>query len=222
MMRRPVDGIVMVPYHLTDEEIGMLIDRTGVHVVALASHLSHPEVDFVYSDDGGASRDTVRWLIETKGHRRIGFIGVPESYPPGQRRRRGYLSAMQEAGLPVLPGSEQIGDFSVESGYAAMRALLALPEPPTAVFVCNDLMAIGAILMAREQGVRVPEDVAVVGFDNIPETTYITPSLTTIAQFPAQFGARLAEALFERLEGKVTGIGRRFEIPLQRIERDST
>lgn len=222
MMRRPVDGIVMVPYHLTDDEIGNLMDRTGAYVVALASHLRHPEVDRVFSDDGNASYETVKWLIEEKRHRRIAFIGVPENYPPGMRRHRGYVRAMQEAGLPILPGYEQQGDFTVASGQEAMHALLQLSERPTAVFVCNDLMAIGANLAAGDRGVRVPDEVALVGFDNIPEGTYIRPQLTTIAQFPKEFGTQLANALFERIEGKVTGPGRSFQIPLQRIEREST
>jgi len=222
MMRRPVDGIVMVPYHLTDIEIGNLIDRTGVCVVALASHLHHHEVDRVFSDDGGATYETINWLNATKSHQRIAFIGVPENYPPGMRRHQAYRQAMHEAGLEILPGYEQQGDFTVASGETAMRALLELPERPTAVFVCNDLMAIGANLVARAMNYRIPEDVAIVGFDNIPEGTYIRPTLTTIAQFPKEFGMQLANALFERIEGIETGPGRSFQIPLQRIEREST
>src|SRR5258706_6377097 len=96
MMRRPVDGVIMVPYHLTDDEIDQLIQRTGVSVVALASYLNHPAVDTVFSDDEGATYDAVKWLIEDKQHQRIGFIGVPESYPPEMRRRRGYWRGIPE------------------------------------------------------------------------------------------------------------------------------
>lgn len=122
----------------------------------------------------------------------------------------------------VRPDYEATGDFTVESGQRAIRELLSLPEPPTAVFACNDLMAIGAINAALDMGVRIPEDLAIVGFDNIPEATLIRPKLTTVAQYPVEMARQLASALFERMEGQETGAKRSFEIPLQRIERQST
>jgi DNA-binding LacI/PurR family transcriptional regulator len=222
MMRRPVDGVIMVPYHLTDEEIDLLIQRTGVSVVALASYLNHPAVDTVFSDDESATNDAVTWLIEKKGHSKIGFIGVPDDLPPGVRRRKGYWRALEKAGIDIRPDYEVKGDFTVESGQHAIRTLMQVPEPPTAVFVCNDLMAIGAVHTALDMGFRIPEDVAIVGFDNIPEATLIRPNLTTVAQFPVEMAQQLARALFERIEGSETGYKRRFEIPLQLIERQST
>ena len=222
MMRRPVDGVIMVPYHLTDGQINQLIERTGTIVVALASYLEHPDVDTVSSDDETATYEAVKWLIETKHHIRIGFIGVTDLFPPGKRRRRGYHRALQEVGLPIRSDYEQSGDFTTESGQNAIHKLLSLPTPPSAVFVCNDLMAIGALNMALDMGFRIPEDVAIVGFDNIPETRLIRPNLTTVAQFPVEMGRQLATALFQRIEGQYEGTKRTFEIPLQLIERQST
>jgi LacI family transcriptional regulator len=102
-----------------------------------------------------------------------------------------------------------------------MRSLLALPDPPTAVFAINDLMAIGALEAARAAGLRVPEDVAVVGFDNIPATSWVRPRLTTVAQFPADMGRILTEALFERIAGTETGPGRSFAVPCKLVVRES-
>jgi DNA-binding LacI/PurR family transcriptional regulator len=222
VIRRPVDGVIMVPYQLSTEDVDHLIKRTGAAVVALGQHLTHPMVDVVFADDEKATFDAITWLIKTKGHRDIGFIGVPATMPPGVRRLRAFYRAMDAAGVPVQPGFIQEGDFMAESGYHAMGKLMRLPHPPSAVFACNDRMAIGAMGAALSMGLRIPQDVAVVGFDNIPEATLVYPHLTTVAQFPVDIGRKLAEAVFERIEGQAHGPRRTFEIPCQLIERQST
>ncbi len=221
MMRRPVDGIIMVPYHLTAEAIGKLVERTGAHVVMLGQHIDHPAVDVVDADDEQATFDAVQWLIRHKNHQRIGFIGVPDTRP-GERRLRGYLNAMKSADLIIVAEYLQAGDWTVESGMEAMRKLLTLPHRPTAVFACNDHMAIGALNVALDMQLRIPEEVAIVGFDNIPATILIRPKLTTIDQFPTEVGKKLAKALFDRIEGVYTGPRRVFEWTLALIEREST
>ncbi len=222
IIRRPVDGVLMVPYHLTNTELEQLTHLTRIPVVVLAWPSYYPQLDTVYGDDLKATYEAVKWLIEVKGHRRIGFIGVSATFPPGPRRRVGFDWALTEALIDVPPEYFQEGDFTIESGQRAMRALLSLPQPPTAVFVCNDLMAVGAIDAAKDLRVRVPEEVAVVGFDNIPATTIIRPRLTTVAQYPNEMGQQMARALFDRIEG-VSGDERQvFEIPCHLIEREST
>jgi LacI family transcriptional regulator/LacI family repressor for deo operon, udp, cdd, tsx, nupC, and nupG len=221
LIRRPVDGIIMVPYHLTDEEIDWLITRTGAAVAILGSHLHHPQADVVACDDEQATYEAVRWLIEQKQHQRIGIIGVSRTFAVGVRRANAYKRAITEAGLTIPPAYIQTGDWSVESGQQAMRALLALPTPPTAVFACNDHMAIGAILAAQALQLRIPEDVAVVGFDDIPAASWISPKLTTIAQYPTEIGRHLATAVFERIAGRVIGPRRRYDLPCRLIERES-
>jgi DNA-binding LacI/PurR family transcriptional regulator len=222
MMRRPVDGIVMVPYHLTEEDIDTLINRTGAKIVALAQHIHHPQVDVAFVDDEQATLYCVTWLIKQKGYRRIGFIGVSHTHPPGLRRWQAYIKALDMAGLPFNPDYIQEGDWTVESGQRTMRTLLELPEPPTAVYACNDFMAIGAIDTAHDMGCNIPGDIAVVGFDNIPAGTLIRPKLTTIAQPAGEIGRILSEILFDRIEGIETGPRRMVEIPCEVIERDST
>lgn len=222
IMRRPVDGVIMVPYHLQDEEIAQLVERTGVQVVVLGQQVKLPIVDVVWADDGRATREATAWLINEKGYRRLAFIGVSNLLKPGQRRLAGFLEATNAAGLEIPLEYIQEGDFAVEGGYRAMRTLLSLPMPPDVVFACNDLMAIGALNAAHDMDRLVPQDVAIIGFDNIPATTYVRPNLTTIAQFPVDMGRQLATALFERIEGIQAGPRRQFEIPLQLIERQST
>ncbi len=221
MMRRPVDGIIMIPYHLSDDNIEQLIQRTGVEVVVLGEHIHHPKVDVFHADDENASFETTEWLIQTKGHRQIGFIAV-QNTPPGDRRYRGHVKALQANGMDVNSDLIVQGDWSVNSGYIATQKLLDLKHRPTVIFACNDHMAIGALNCILDCGLRIPEDVAIVGFDNIPMTTLVRPKLTTIAQFPVEIGHWLAQALFERIEKSYSGPRRVFARKMQLVERDST
>jgi LacI family transcriptional regulator len=222
IIRRPVDGVVMAPYHLTDSDMDRVITRTGVAVAALGQHITHPQVDVVFTNGASLVHEAMLWLFEQKGHRRIGFIGVTTRFSAGERRRQAFLEAMAEVGLTQPEEYFQQGDWSAESGLHAMRSLLSLPSPPTAVFACNDLMAIGAMEAAWQQGLRIPEDVAVMGFDNVPAASWVRPRLTTIAQYPEQMGAVLAEALFQRIDGNKREPALRVEVPCQFIEREST
>ncbi len=220
VMRRPVDGAILIPYHLTSNELDELIEQTGTVVAVLAQYIDHPQVDVVYTDDQKGTEDAVRLLIE-KGHHRIGYIGVMDKAGVGTRRGKGYMRALESAGIPIDPALIQEGDFSAESGRFAMRKLLELPNPPTAVFACNDLMALGAIDAALNMGWRVPEDVAVMGFDNIPEGKLIRPYLTTVAQKPLEIGKNLIQVVLDRIEGKMNGTRCIIEVPYEIVERHS-
>jgi LacI family transcriptional regulator len=222
VVRRPVDGIIMVPYHLNDDDLDELIDRTGAVIAAVGQHLTHPMVDIAFGNDGQAVSDVVTWLHKKKAHSRIGFIGVMGRSPAGERRRQGYEQALHNVGLEIHAGYEQFGDWSPKSGYEAMQQLLTLQPPPTSVFVCNDLMAIGAMEAVQQAGLHIPDDIAVVGFDDIPAASWVRPRLSTVAQYPRQMGTALAEAIFQRIQGEYDGPNRRFEIPCRFIEREST
>ena len=221
IIRRPVDGVFMVPYHLTAEDLDEVIGRTGSVIVAVGQHVDHPAIDTVYGDDYQAVIDTVAWLHRERGHRRIGFIGVTSSHTAGARRRAAFMDAMRAEGLSLAPELFELGDWSPAGGEHAMRALLGLSHPPTAVFAINDLMAIGAMEAAAALGLRVPDDVAVVGFDDIPAASWVRPRLTTIAQHPAEMGRILAEALFARIDGSETGPARHFRVSCELIVRAS-
>jgi DNA-binding LacI/PurR family transcriptional regulator len=141
VLRRPVDGIMAVPYHLTDDDLDDLMARTGVKIAVVGQHVRHPMVDVAFGDDMRAIRNAVTWLHEAKGHTHIALMGTPDQTGAGFRRCQAYEQALQDANLPQLPEYKQFGDWSVESGYAAMQRLLDLPEPPTALMAVNDLMA---------------------------------------------------------------------------------
>lgn len=220
LIRRPVDGIFLVPYHVNDEEISLLMRRTGASVVLLGKESQLPLVDTAYADDDRATYETVRWLLNEQGHQRIAYIGVPDTHV-GNRRVQAFLRAMNEANLPVPENYLEAGDFMVTGGEQAMTRLLRLDPRPTAVIACNDLMAVGAMLIANDLGLSIPKDIAIVGFDNIPESARIRPRLTTIAQYPEEIGEKLANALFDRIEGRYDGTARHFEIPCRLIQRES-
>lgn len=221
IIRRPVDGIVLVPYHLTDQDLDRLQTQTGAAIAVLGQHITHPTVDVVCLDDEQASYDVVTWLIHARNYKDIGLISVTQRFSAGARRQAAYRQALLDAGMVPNPNYVVEGDWSVESGRQAMNTLLALPTPPTAVFAVNDHMAIGAILAVQAAGKRVPEDVAVVGFDDVPAASWLSPKLTTVAQPASAIGHRLAEAIFERIDGSVGEERRVFEIPFTFIERDS-
>ena len=222
VIRRPIDGVILVPFHLSTQELDNFVKRTGHPVVALGQHIEHPEIDIVFADDEIATRNAILWLLNQKDHQRVGFIGVPDSFPPGPRRYRGYERALREAGFPIDPDLIQNGDFTPGSGYRAMQSLLKLPNRPTAVFAVNDLMAIGAMGAAHDLGYSIPDDVAIMGFDNIPECTLVRPRLTTVAQAPHEIGKCLIEALLSRIEGNAPAARQRFETKCEIVEREST
>jgi len=220
LIRRPVDGVILTPYHLTREEIDQFSQRTNAEVVLLGQHIPHAMFDHVFADDYQSTYEAVRWLIQERHHKRIAYIGVPGTHP-GERRVSAFHKAMQESQLPVPPAYLPSGDFTIERGNTAMHELMQLPERPTAVVACNDLMALGCLMAAESLGLHVPSDVAVLGFDDIPEASRVCPKLTTLAQPSAAMGETLARALFERMDGKVVGAGRSFELPCNLVIRDS-
>ena len=222
VLRRPLDGIVIIPYHLSDDELHNLKARTGMAISAIGNHIQHPEIDVSYANDTKASYDAVRWLIEERGHRRIAMICASHKFPVTVRRSGAYRQAMEDAGLPVPAEYVVEGDWSGESGRRAITTLLKLPEPPTAVFAAADTIAIGALEAAEEMNYQVPGDVAIMGFDDIPAASWVRPRLTTVAQNPAEMGTLMAKVLFQRIQGEYDGPARRYEIPLRFIEREST
>ena len=222
VLRRPVDGAIIIPYHLNDDDLQNLIARTGMAISAVGNHIQHPEVDITFADDTKASYEAIHWLIEQRDHRRIAMICASHGFPVIVRRYGAFRRAMEDAGLPVPDEYVVEGDWSVESGRRAIKFLLKLPVPPTAVFAASDTIAIGALEAAEEMNYRVPEDIAIIGFDDIPAASWVRPRLTTVAQYPGEMGMILANALFERILGEYSGSSRRFEVPCRFIEREST
>ena len=217
-----VDGVVAVFFHLKAKDLRPLLERNValVRLEAVRKGVSSLDLPFdnLYVDNVAASRTAVEHLIG-RGHRRIGMIAGQSG--PRDARVRGYRAALAAHRLPWDGSLVRDGDFSEDGGYRAMRSLLDGQNHPTAVFAAGDVMAMGAMVAIREAGLGVPEDIAVVGFDDIPVARLITPRLTTVAQFQENLGVRAAEMLLERLDGKAPEGGRSEEMPYELIERES-
>jgi DNA-binding LacI/PurR family transcriptional regulator len=219
--RRSVDGVIMVPIHLTTEELAQFLAETDIPITVLGEQIDHPMIDVVFANDKQATYEATCWMIAERGYTSLGFIGARDDLPPGPRRLEGFERALKEFGVTLDPRFLLKGDFTLESGVEAAHALLSVGDLPRALFVVNDLMAIGVILTLQEAGYRIPDDIAVMGFDDIPEAKMIRPKLTTIAQNPRDMGQKLAEALFERIESSTIIPRRILESPLHLIVRDS-
>lgn len=171
-------------------------------------------------DNRAAAQAMTEYLIGL-GHRRIGIIKGPRSSPLTLDRVAGYEDALRQAGLAVDPGLICHGDFTLSAGYDGAEAMLALAERPSALFCENDEMAIGALKRIKEAGLRVPEDISLVGFDDIPFAAYCDPPLTTIAQPAETFGRRAVEMLIALIE-KTPVAERHVTLPFELTVRGSS
>ena len=218
------DGLVITPLHLSARDFEPIL-KAGVPVVVqgpntMPTELAGMPLDSLRIDDVAAAREAVSLLVAS-GHTRIGMLAGQQNTPPQQQRERGYREALDAHGIQYDPSIVLGGEFREEDAHQAMRKLLSLPDPPTAVFAASDLMAIGAIAAVHEAGLAVPHDVAVVGFDDIPVARHVHPPLTTISQFEENIGRRAAEMLFQRLSADEPLHGRREVLPFKLIVRES-
>lgn len=214
-----VDGLVAVDVALDQREQRQLA-RAGVPAVLVGIDSQH--VPSVGIDNVGAARAATHHLLAL-GHCRIGLIGhvidPAQDFPSARQRRDGYLAALRAAGVAPDPGLEAVGNFSLEGGGEAAAALLDRPDPPTAIFALSDEMAAGALRVAKDRGVAVPEQLSVVGFDDHEAAAPL--GLTTVAQPVAGQGERAAELLLAELEH---GRGQHchVQLPTRLVVRDTT
>ena len=205
------DGIIIVTPAATSFS-------TAAPVVAVDPNNESPECPAVIATNHAGAMEAMAHLIGL-GHTRIGFIGGRPDLQSAQRRLKGYEDALRQAGIALDQSLITVGDFTTERGRECARQLLSLSEPPTAIFAANDQSAMGAIEAAREAGLRVPEDLSVVGFDNIPETAYSKPALTTVDQFMDRMGYVATEMLIALVQGEPLESDL-YKVPTQLVVRD--
>lgn len=201
LLRKRVDAVLVLSLNPTDEEVAALakLDRPVAVVGATVDGWSSVRID-----DVETARIAVRHLVEL-GHRRIGYVGgsledqLDLAAPLG--RLNGYRAAMADAGLPVEPPMEVVGDFTIRGGLAATRLLLEAEPRPTAIFAASDEMAVGAVHAVREAGLRVPEDMSVIGIDDHEMAEFF--ELTTVAQPVREQGQLAARLLLEALDDEL-------------------
>jgi LacI family transcriptional regulator len=174
---------------------------TSIPVVAIDPHTGPGGPSTIDSDNVGGARDACAHLIGL-GHRRIAHIRGRSDLQSAQLREAGYRESLEAAGIPFDPALVRDGGYESALTTQSARELLTLPDRPTAVFAANDMSALGVMASARELGLRVPEDLSVIGFDDIPEAASANPPLTTMAQPLHDLGARALQMLIELLDGR--------------------
>ncbi|NRF94514.1 LacI family DNA-binding transcriptional regulator [Paenibacillus frigoriresistens] len=200
LTQKRVDGIISATRIQNDQFLKKLIQQ-NIPIALITGEMPTLAVDTVMVDDYLGGFQAGNHLVEL-GHKRIAIVVEDMDNMSNRERIRGCKQAMANAGLYLDEQLVITGGFTVESGKSAMSNLLLLEERPSAVFACNDLLAIGAIRAAREQGMQLPADLSVVGFDNTILATLIDPPLTTIGQPIQEIGRRAVDLLVQEIKGE--------------------
>lgn len=167
-------------------------------IVSIDPSIQNPNYPAVHATNYQGSMDAMQYLFDL-GHKRIGYIGGRVELESSNRRLQGYIDSLTKAGIPVDESLIAAGDYTTETGVSGARKLLSSNTPPTAIFASNDQMAMGVLQVAQEMGLRIPEDLSLVGFDNIPESKYL--GLTTVDQFISEMGYVGTQMLIKIING---------------------
>ncbi|WP_344124956.1 LacI family DNA-binding transcriptional regulator [Luedemannella flava] len=198
--RRPT-GVLWVFCSPTVSQVKLFRSRHIPFVMVDPLAEPGPQFPSVSVNNWNAGLSATRHLLEL-GHRRIGLIAGPTHALASRARLDGYRAALDAAGVPIDPGLIRQGDFQISSGVENARHLLGLPNPPTAIFASSDRDAIGIYQVAYELGIRIPKDLSVVGFDDIPPASWLTPPLTTVRQPLADMAGAAVDLVVDLARGK--------------------
>jgi LacI family transcriptional regulator len=218
IMNGGADGLLLVAPLISAPYLDALRQRDFPYVLIDQSAKAEKGLIVKGTNRQGAYEAT-QYLIEL-GHRRIGFISGLTGLNSATERLEGYSAALSDHGIPLCDALIANGDFRERGGYAAAQKLLALGEYPTAIFASNDLSAFGTIEAIRQHGLRIPEDISVVGFDDIPQASLVYPKLTTVRQPLTQIGREAVTMLLEYIADP-TQATRQVTLETQLIIRDS-
>jgi LacI family transcriptional regulator len=212
-------GVLLSPASLTRTSIDVLLER-GIPVVTIDRRLAGATVDSVTVNNYQAARTAAQHLTG-QGCRRVGFIAGPVQTTTGASRLAGYRAALRAAGRPLDPSLTAYADFRTEGGYAATRQLLRQRRPPDGLLFANNLMTVGGLRAIAEAGLAIPDDIAVVGFDDVIWATALQPPLTVVAQPTYEIGQTAAKLLLRRVDGEAFP-PRRVVLQADLIERASS
>jgi LacI family transcriptional regulator len=211
-----VDGVIVASF-LMDDTIIDSLRQSKLPFMLIGRHPAYEELSYLDVDNRGGACQAVLHLLRS-GRRRVATITGPQNMIAGIHRYQGYLDALQDRDIPVASELVIESDFTDAGGYASMQRLLT--HKPDAVFVASDTMALAAIRAIQDWGLRIPNDVAVVGFDDIPQASRVTPALTTVRQPINRIGAVAAETLIDMIETG-SSLPRQKVLPAELVIRDS-
>jgi LacI family transcriptional regulator len=216
LTQRQVDGLLLVPAHGHNDHL-KTEQQAGLPVVALDRPAEGVQTDTVLIQNRAGARGATEHLI-WHGHERIAFVGDVRHFYTARKRLEGYKEALEAAHLKPL---HSLGAHSIEQGEAATKGFLNAPHRPTALFAANILTALGALRAIEHLGLRIPEDLALIGFDDFALAAVLRPRFTLVHQPAAELGRRAAEMLFDRLEGRGRPEPRRLVLPTELVVRES-
>jgi LacI family transcriptional regulator len=217
MMNGGAEGLLLV-VPLISTSLDALHEQDFPFVLIDQSGEADQSPSVIGTNQQGAYEAT-QYLIKL-GHHRIGFIAGLAGLSSATERLAGYQAALSDYGIPQCNELIVGGDFLVQGGYRATQELLALPETPTAIFASNDMSAFGAIEAIRQQGLHIPNDISVIGFDDIPQASLVYPKLTTIHQPLVEMGRQAVTMLLQRIDNSTPEVPQ-VVLPTQLIIRDS-
>lgn len=199
LLNKMVDGIIMMPSSENGDIIQETLDR-GLPIVLVDRMLKGVSCDTVLVDTLNASYSAVEQLI-IRGHKRIGIICGPEKIYTAEERLKGYLRVHEDYLMQVDNELIMFGDYRTESGYELLKKLVTMTNPPTAVYVTNYNMTLGAIIAANEMDIAIPDELSLIGFDNLQMARVYKPALSIVIQPMKQIGETTANLLLKRLAG---------------------
>jgi LacI family transcriptional regulator len=224
---RRVDGIVFNPTRSEELPVAQLA-ASGIPIVLLNSEarvelpaFQQPGLDIVRSNNELGMQGAAEHLI-ARGHTRIGLINGSPEVGPARRRAEGYATALTKAGIPFDPSIVAATSFDRVGGIDGLSLILEAPQPPTAVVCANDLIAIGVLDLARERGISVPDDLAVVGYDDIDAASLVSPALTTVLNPGHEIGQTCGSLLLDRMSGRYVSHTREVTIANPLVVRSSS
>ncbi|RJG26804.1 LacI family DNA-binding transcriptional regulator [Paenibacillus thiaminolyticus] len=213
-----VDGVILL-YSRRNDPIVSFLEELQFPFVLIGRSEEHPDILSVNNDNVQAAYDATRHLID-QGHRRIGFVSGPSNLMISKDRMAGYQAALKEAGMEARPEWIVEGEFLQESGYRAMSFFMSLPERPTALVAIDDVVAFGVLRGLMELGYRVPDDLSLVSFNNVPLSELATPPITSVDIGIYQLGYTASQTLIRSIKGEP--MQQRLIIPHRLIVRESS
>lgn len=199
MRSQQAAGLIIVPTHPRDAAVLSPIRDAGTPVVIVDREIIGFEADTVIVDNLRGTEQAITHLIKL-GYERIAILAGPQNLTPGRERLQGYYNALHEAEIEPIPELVKIGTFKLDNGYALTHQLMDSSNPPDAIFASNNLMALGCLRALHQLGTRIPEEVALVSFDDMPWAEDLNPPLTVVAQPSYELGHQALELLLNRIK----------------------
>lgn len=219
LVNKMVDGIITMPFFMNAEKINEAM-AANIPVVLVDRPIKGVNCDVVLVDNLNAAYNAVEHLI-TRGHRRIGIICGPENVYTAQERLKGYIRVHEDYNLQVDYALVKYGDYQLESGYNLLNELLDMENAPTAVFVTNYEMTLGAVMALNERNIRMPDELSFIGFDNLQMAKIVKPPLSIVVQPMKQIGETAARTLLKRLKGDTSNYPTMYRLKTELLIRES-